>query len=494
MSTSKKDRKFMEMAVEEMLQSRSEHTHKYDPMVGAVLVGPDGHVLGKAHRGSLRDGDHAEFTLIERLLGDQNLEGSTLYITLEPCTERRPPKVSCARRVVSARIRRAFIGMLDPNPDIQGDGLGYLQQNQVEVDFFDLDLIQQIREDNKDFIEQYDLAEETLSEKEQIEGPSDKEKELVPTASIDDFDRVLVKDYLIARKIELPIPSTELWEFFRKNNFVGRDGNRNLYVPTVAGFLLFAKQPEDILVQSKVKVEAQKGDKLIAPDLGGPLLLLPERIKDFLSQNMQRYVVIKEFKRTEEPEYPWDAVREAVVNAIVHRDYREGMRVSIQLLRDRLVVKSPGPPLRPLSLAKIREYNAPPYSRNPRIADTFHHLSLMEERGWGLEKMRKNLVSRDLPLPRFNMDSGYFVVTFFGPEGGPGKVQISTDLSARLSERHKKIVDLVRHKGKVSRADVVAALKVSPNTAKRDLGGLVELGLLEQRGQGASTHYVLWGS
>src|SRR6266567_3342925 len=131
MATSKKDRRFMELAMEEMRQSRSEHAHKHDPLVGAVLVGSNGQVLGTAHRGKLRDGEHAEFTLIERLLGDKNLDGSTLYVTLEPCTVRQPPKTPCAKRVVSARIRRIFIGMLDPNPAIQGHGVTHLQKHGV---------------------------------------------------------------------------------------------------------------------------------------------------------------------------------------------------------------------------------------------------------------------------------------------------------------------------------------------------------------------------
>ena len=84
MPTSKRDRRFMELAIGQMRLSRSEHTEKHDPLVGAVLVGPSGLVLGTAHRGKLRDGEHAEFTLVERLLGDKNLDGSTLYVTLEP--------------------------------------------------------------------------------------------------------------------------------------------------------------------------------------------------------------------------------------------------------------------------------------------------------------------------------------------------------------------------------------------------------------------------
>ena len=57
---------FMEMVVEEMEKSRSEHADKHDPLVGAVIVDSDGKFLGATHRGELRVGDHAEFTLIER--------------------------------------------------------------------------------------------------------------------------------------------------------------------------------------------------------------------------------------------------------------------------------------------------------------------------------------------------------------------------------------------------------------------------------------------
>ena len=85
----------MELAIEQMRQSHAEHTHKYDPLVGAVLVAANGRVLGEAHRGSLRVGDHAEYTLIERLLRDKDLKWATLYVKLEPCTVLQVPKKTC---------------------------------------------------------------------------------------------------------------------------------------------------------------------------------------------------------------------------------------------------------------------------------------------------------------------------------------------------------------------------------------------------------------
>lgn len=480
--------------MQEMRLSLSEHENKHDPLVGAVLVGRDGRVLGKAHRGKLRVGEHAEFTLIERILKDQNLAGTTLYVTLEPCTARQPPKSPCAKRVVSARIKRVFIGMLDPNPDIQGHGVIHLQHHGIEVDFFDLDLNQQIRDANKVFIAQFDRTEAVLQAEEERDGPSEKEKELVTSASVGDFSPDVIRSYLAARKERFAVPSAKLWYFFQKNGFVGRDEKRKVYIPTVAGLLLFGRRPEDSLVQSKVKVEAHKGTKVKAEDIGGPLLELPDKVRAFLEEYGPTYTIIRDFKRLEEPEYPWDAIREALVNAIVHRDYQEGARVSLQLLRDRLVIKSPGGPLRPLTLAKIRAYNALPYSRNPRIADTFSILKLMEERGWGFGKMRDILKSHGLPQPQFNIESGYFVVSFLGQKRESGELSIDSELLGKLDDRQKQIVGWVQKKGRVTRAECVSMLKVSQNTAKRDLGSLIKRGVLEQKGSGPSTYYVLIGS
>ena len=89
-----RDRKFMAIAVEEMRQSRSEHTHKSDPMVGTVLVDRKGKELARAHRGKFGPGDHAEFAILEQLSRDADPTGGTLYVTLEPCTTRQAPKES----------------------------------------------------------------------------------------------------------------------------------------------------------------------------------------------------------------------------------------------------------------------------------------------------------------------------------------------------------------------------------------------------------------
>lgn len=492
----------METAIEQMRLSRSEHTQKHDPLVGALLVSKDGREFAKTNRGSLRVGNHAEYVLIERLLGDKNLEGATLYVTLEPCTIREPPKQPCAKHIQSARIGKVWIGMLDPNPDIQGEGIKYLQGHGIEVDFFDNDLMQQIRQENKDFIEQYEQTEEVAKDNwEGRESSSEIEKQPVLSAGPQDFSPEIINQYLAARGKTFKVPSNQVWGFFHRNGFVvpGKKGAR---VPTVAGILLFGKAPEDFLPQSKVKIEAHRVNagsastvtRVDVRDLGGALPLVPFKIQEFLSGHTRTYVEIQGLKRVEVPEYPWESLREAVVNSIAHRDYSEGAHVIIQRFNDCIVIKSPGSPLHPVSMAKIRAYNAPPYSRNPRIADTFWHMKLMEERGWGLPRMRDILVSHGHPPPQFHYEGGYFVVTIRGKEVGPTGIQIAPDLLGRLEDRQKKMIDFVREHGKITRTECVKRFKVSPKTATRDLSRLVELGVLEKREKGPATHYVLVGT
>ncbi len=101
----------METAIRIMADSISEHRAdgKASPLVGAVLVKQDGSVES-ASRGELRDGDHAEFALLERKNRSSKLDGAVLFSTLEPCApgSRRHPKLSCAERIVLARIKEVW--------------------------------------------------------------------------------------------------------------------------------------------------------------------------------------------------------------------------------------------------------------------------------------------------------------------------------------------------------------------------------------------------
>jgi len=132
-----KPRAVMEMAIKAMQHSiaESRNDDKSSPKVGAVLVKPDASPPDTAYRGEIRDGDHAEFTLLERKNRDKKLDGSVLFTTLEPCAPgaRSERKLSCAERIVLARIKEVWVGIEDPDPKVDRKGIKYLQEQGVTV-------------------------------------------------------------------------------------------------------------------------------------------------------------------------------------------------------------------------------------------------------------------------------------------------------------------------------------------------------------------------
>jgi pyrimidine deaminase RibD-like protein len=130
---------------------------RVSPKVGAVVV-RNGKLVDGAFRGEYSPGEHAEFTLLEKKLGDKALAGTTLFTTLEPCTARNHPKIPCAERIVERRIAKVFIGTLDPNERICGRGELRLRDAGIKIARFDPDLTSRIEELNREFMRQHRIG------------------------------------------------------------------------------------------------------------------------------------------------------------------------------------------------------------------------------------------------------------------------------------------------------------------------------------------------
>ncbi len=143
------DRKFMDLAIQ---AARSCQGNASDPLVGAVAV-LNGQILGTAYRGEKGVGEHAEYTLLEGHLANRLLANSTIYTTLEPCTKRNSPKLACVDRIIQRKVGRVVIGMLDPNPLVSGLGSRKLREANITIDLFPQDLMSQLEELNRGFIQ-----------------------------------------------------------------------------------------------------------------------------------------------------------------------------------------------------------------------------------------------------------------------------------------------------------------------------------------------------
>ena len=278
-------RELMELAVELMYDSIPEHTDRADPKVGAVLAKEDGTLVNKASRGELRQGDHAEFTVLERKHRTDKLDGFIIYATLEPCAPRARSntKLGCAERIVNARIKKVFIGIEDPDPKVKGNGIAFLNNNHIEIDFFDQDLQEKILVANEQFLKE--AAERAkIAEQEELEPTFTELDKILENFDVKDFSNDALEKFREKLQISYPIESTDFKSILRKWNFIRVDGKNNIAHPTGLGILLFGRNPQIRYPQSLVKftIKTQNENKPMISDFNGPLVLMPEKIESYL--------------------------------------------------------------------------------------------------------------------------------------------------------------------------------------------------------------------
>jgi pyrimidine deaminase RibD-like protein len=144
------DRAFMREALSLSRECNPEDDRVH-PYVGAVVVTQKGQVIATGYRGQNKPGRHAEQeALLDKPL--DVLRGAIIYTTLEPCTVRGREEPCCSR-IIRAGIVEVVIGMLDPNRDIRGKGWWQLEEHRIEVRYFDSDIVQEIRDLNREFID-----------------------------------------------------------------------------------------------------------------------------------------------------------------------------------------------------------------------------------------------------------------------------------------------------------------------------------------------------
>ncbi len=143
----------MRATIEEAKKSISEDEGVH-PKVGAIIAGPDGTILQKSHRGE-KTGSHAEYLCLEKAReAGIDLEDCVLFTTLEPCTARGPDKKACCTHIIESGIKTIYIGMLDPDPDICGEGETRLRFH-IDVERFPSNLVKEISSLMSNFVNKH---------------------------------------------------------------------------------------------------------------------------------------------------------------------------------------------------------------------------------------------------------------------------------------------------------------------------------------------------
>ncbi|NQE44576.1 hypothetical protein C5S31_00965 [ANME-1 cluster archaeon GoMg2] len=259
--------------------------------------------------------------------------------------------------------------------------------------------------------------------------------------------------------------------------------------PTWAAIILFGKDPQSKLLQSTVHCGRFKQETIIIDDkmIRGTALEQVEEVMDFIRKNINvRFVITGKPQREEIWEYPLDALREAIINAICHRDYADNADIQIKIYDDRITIWNPGGLLPGMTIEELYDPNHSSKPRNKLIAQTFYDVGLIERYGSGIQRIMNACKSSNLPMPVFEEKFGGFLVIFHK--------DIYTEeylKELELNERQIKAVMYVREKGKITNREYQELNTVSNKTAYLELSNVVNKDVFISEGTGKQVRYVL---
>ncbi len=274
--------------------------------------------------------------------------------------------------------------------------------------------------------------------------------------------------------------------------------------PTAAGLLLLGRNPETFFPQVRIAANAfggkERGEPIDRENICDALPFAIERTFQFLKRNMRHTTRIEGFTKVEIHEYPYEALREAVVNAVAYRDYDlAGSSIRVEKYADRIEIVSPGLPPEPITLQKIQRLDYIACSRNPNLARGLSFFERIEEQGDGLRRIVRETEGIGLPRPQFQFRDGHFSVTFFAPEdmlklksqGAKPVFEVAGHLLANLSETQRTIIKQLFERKTVKVPELAFELNVSPQAIRKAIAPLVEAGLIIQEGKARGTTYSL---
>jgi len=319
------------------------------------------------------------------------------------------------------------------------------------------------------------------------------EARIPPGAQLDDLDLDQVKAYMTA----LNQPDFKGYKDFLLQRACLRidDG---VIRPTYAALLLFGKSPQRWLPNGSILAARFQGesfsDQFIKQEIRGTL---PEQIRQaerFVRDNLRSVARLVGLTREDIPEYPLEAVRELLVNAVAHRDYNLGGEgVQLHIFSDRLEVHSPGMLPGPVNLENLLVSR---FSRNAVIAQVLSDLGFVERLGYGLNRVVSVMRNNGLPAPTFEEVGGTFRVTLQSATrrafAGDQLVDLSRFLRFDINKRQEQALTHLSIKGRITnRVFQELCPDVSHETLRRDLVDMVKKGILMKIGDKKSTYYIL---
>ncbi|MCX7047178.1 MAG: putative DNA binding domain-containing protein [Candidatus Sumerlaeota bacterium] len=259
-------------------------------------------------------------------------------------------------------------------------------------------------------------------------------------------------------------------------------------IPCNGAALLFASYPQRFFPEAQVKCARFAGTTSVKfideKTFDGVVLSQLDNALAFVARNTRQAIRITgKAERDTIPEYPDEAVREAIINAICHRDYAAVGTIQVRIYDDRLEVWNPGilPPDMTFE-SLTREHASRP--RNPRLAQAFYRARLIEHWGTGILRMMQSAEDLGIKLELMG-ENGVFITRFhILSQLGIPREETPFDI------RQRETLEYIKAHGKIANREYQTLFGVGKRQALKDLLMMVNKGALASVGQGRALHYI----
>ena len=332
------------------------------------------------------------------------------------------------------------------------------------------------------------------------------DKTPVKDATLDDLEPNAINAYRQARAkmnpnaSELDFSDRDL--LYSLNVITRRKGE---YCPTIGGLILFGKaialrryfplhRVDYILIEGTDWITDDR-DRYQTIEIREPLLLaIPRLVINVLNDLPIRFGLAEDsIQRQDIPLIPRKVIREAIVNAVMHRDYRTRSPIQIIKYSNRLEIRNPGYSLKPINRETLGEPGS--VIRNEAIAEVLHETGFAETKGSGIRVMLESMLEANLSLPLFDSDRDRdrFQVTLYSHNlfDDEALQWLSQFKEHNLTDEEAKILVVLKEKGTVNNAVCRLVNDIDTLKASQMLKRLRDIGLIEIHGKSTATYYTL---
>lgn len=254
-----------------------------------------------------------------------------------------------------------------------------------------------------------------------------------------------------------------------------------------AAILLFHPNPEKFVTGAYIKIGffRSESDLQFQDDIHGNLFDQVERAMELLLTKYTKAIVsYKGLSRIETYEYPEEALREALLNAVAHKDYSGCTPIQIRVYTDRIKIWNEGQLPENWTIQNLlQEHSSRPY--NPDIANAFFRSGYIESWGRGISKIEEQCTVAGLPAPIFKNTGSDFWIVF------RKDIYNKEDLANKgLSKRQIDALIFYKEKGSITTSEYMKRYDISERTARNDLSKLVEYKLLTKEGETNLSRFI----